>query len=45
MIMEKFIFMPMYYIFAVLAIYYLINTWRKLFIYVKKHLSYNIKVR
>lgn len=34
--MEKFIFMPVYYMFAVLAVYQLVKTYRNLFLYTQR---------
>jgi len=34
--MEKFIIMPVYYMFACLAVYYLVRTYSKIFFYVRR---------
>jgi hypothetical protein len=37
--MEKFIIMPMFYVFAVLAMYQLVITWKKWFNYVMRKIN------
>jgi hypothetical protein len=34
--MEKFIFMPVYYMFAMLAVYQLVKTYRNIFLYAQR---------